>query len=450
MFYTKLLKKISPIVIAIIAFWSCDNTPKNPNFQKDAANTEYAYEALTALTTVIKHDLFPPMIASRIYGYAHVASYEALVAGGAPQYLSLSGQLKGLDALPKPEAGKEYCFPLASAVAYMKVGKKLTFSEDSMTNYAAAILAKFKAAGVPKDVFQRSVAFGDTIGGAVIKWSSKDNYAQMRSMPKYTVTPQNPSRWKPTAPGYDDALEPHWRKLRPYTLDSAAQFKPIPATPFDTVKSSKFYKEALEVYQSVLDSTPDRIATAWYWDDNPSALNNVGHVNFIRKKITPPGHWLHITMYATRQQKVDIFRTTEAFAQVAIAEFDAFISCWDEKYRSEVIRPETYISKYIQPEFTPIIVTPPFPEYTSGHSMASGAAASVLGTLLGKNLAFTDSTEVIFGIEPRSYKSFDEAAEQAAVSRFYAGIHYRPAVDEGLKQGRLIGEYVSEKIKTRK
>jgi PAP2 superfamily len=449
MIYRKLVKKISLIVVTIIGFWSCDNTPKNPNFQQDAAHTDYAYEALTALTTVIKHDLFPPMIASRIYGYAHVASYEALTAG-APQYLSLSGQLKGLENLPRPEADKEYCYPLASVAAYMKVGKKLTFSEDSMTNYAAAILAKFKAAGVPKDVFQRSVAFGDTIGGAIIKWSGKDNYLQMRSMPKYTVTPQNPTRWKPTAPGYDDALEPHWRKLRPYLLDSAAQFKPIPATPFDTVKSSKFYKEALEVYQSVQDSTPDRIATAWYWDDNPSALNNVGHVNFIRKKITPPGHWLHITMYATRQQKLDIFKATEAFAQVAIAEFDAFISCWDEKYRSEVIRPETYISKYIKPEFTPIIVTPPFPEYTSGHSVASGAAASVLTTLLGKNTAFTDSTEVIFGIEPRSYKSFDEAAEQAAVSRFYAGIHYRPAVDEGLKQGRLIGEYVSRKIKTRK
>jgi hypothetical protein len=456
MIYSKLLKKIGLIVITILGFWACDNTPKNPNFQQDAANPEYAYEALTALTTVIKHDLFPPMIASRIYGYAHVASYEALIAT-TPQsvalvdkYQSLAGQLKGLETLPKPEADKEYCYPLASVVAYMKVGKKLTFSEDSMTNYANALLAKFKAIGVPKDVFQRSVAFGDTIGGAIIKWSSKDNYLQMRSMPKYTVMQQNPSRWRPTAPGYDDALEPHWRKLRPFTLDSAAQFKPVPPTPFDTIKSSKFYKEALEVYQSVQDSTPNRIATAWYWDDNPSALNNVGHVNFIRKKITPPGHWLHITMYATRQQKLDIFRTTEAFVQVAIAEFDAFISCWDEKYRSEVIRPETYISKYIQPEFTPILVTPPFPEYTSGHSVASGSAATVLTTLLGKNVAFIDSTEVIFGIEPRSFKSFDEAAEQAAISRFYAGIHFRPAIEVGLKQGKLIGEYVSQKIKTRK
>jgi hypothetical protein len=443
------LKKAIIILIAIIGFWSCDDTPKNPNFQQDAANTAYSYEALTALTTVIKHDLFPPMIASRIYGYAHVASYEALMAA-TPQYLSLSGQLKGLENLPKPEANKEYCYPLASVVAYMKVGKKLTFSEDSMTNYATALLAKFKAAGVPKDVFKRSVAFGDTIGGAIIKWSSKDNYLQMRSMPKYTVTPQNPTRWKPTSPGYDDALEPHWRKLRPFTLDSAAQFKPIPPTPFDTVKSSKFYKEALEVYQSVQDSTPERIATAWYWDDNPSALNNVGHVNFIRKKITPPGHWLYITMYATRQQKLDIYKTTEAFVQVAIAEFDAFISCWDEKYRSEVIRPETYVSKYIKPDWTPILVTPPFPEYTSGHSMASGAAASVLTNLLGKNTGFIDSTEVIFGIEPRSFKSFEEAADQASVSRLYGGIHYRPAIAEGLKQGKLIGEYISQKIKTRK
>jgi PAP2 superfamily len=448
MTYKHYLKISLLIVTTLVSFWACDNTPKNPNFQQDAANPECLHQALTSLTTVIKHDLFAPMVASRIYGYAHIAGYEALI-GGSKEYKSLVGQLRGLDVLPKPEADKEYCYPLASVAAYMKVGKKLTFSEDSVDTYIRVAMAKFKAMGVPKGVFERSVAFGDTIGGAIIKWSSKDNYLQMRSMPKYTVKTQDPTRWRPTAPEYADALEPHWNKLRSLTLDSASQFRPIPPTPFDSSKSSKFYKEAYEVFKSVQDTTADKIATAWYWDDNPSALNNVGHVNFLRKKITPPGHWLCITMYAARQQKLDIYKTAEAYVQVAIAEFDAFISCWDEKYRSEVIRPESYISKYIKPEWTPIIVTPPFPEYTSGHSAASGAASVVLGSLLGKNTAFTDSTEVIFGIPPRSFKSFDEAAEQAAVSRLYAGIHYRPAISEGLKQGRLVGEYILKKVKTR-
>ncbi len=426
---------------------SCEK--KNPNFQKEAANSEFLHRSMLQLTSVIKHDLFPPMIASRIYAYTHVAAYEALNPN-TEGYLSLSGQLNGLGQMPKPEAGKEYCFPLASVKAYLKVGKKLIFSEDSVTAFEDKIFKEFKDIGIPKDVYERSLAYGDTIGSAIIMWSAKDNYAQTRSMPKYTVTPNNPARWRPTAPDYADALEPHWGKIRPLVMDSAAQFKPAPATPFDSSKTSRFYKEAHEVYQTVADSTPERIAIGQYWDDSPASTSNAGHVNFVIKKVTPPGHWLHVAMYASRQQKKNIYEVAEIYAKLAISEFDASISCWNEKFRSEVIRPETYISKYIAPDWIPIIVTPPFPEYPSGHSVFSGAAATTLNALLGQNIAFTDSTELQFGMMPRTFKSFDEAAQQAAVSRMYAGIHYRPACDNGIKQGIDVGNYVLQKVKTRK
>jgi hypothetical protein len=340
--------------------------------------------------------------------------------------------------------------PLAAVKAYMKVGKQLTFSGDSMDVEIAKIMSNFKKMGIPKAVFERSIALGDTIGGTVLKWASKDNYAQMRSMPKYTIKQNDPTTWRPTTPTYDDALEPNWNKIRPLTLDSAAQFKPVRPTTFDSAKTSKFYKEAYEVYKTVADSTTERIATAWYWDDNPVATTNSGHFSVVRKKITPPGHWLWITMYTSRQQNKNIFEASEAYLKVAVGLFDVIVSCWDEKYRSEVVRPETYIGQYISPQWMPIIVTPPFPEYTSGHACISGASAVVLSDVFGAQTAFTDSTEVQFGLPPRSFKSYNEAAAQAAISRMYAGIHYRPACDVGLAQGQAVGKYVLSKIKTRK
>ena len=443
-----LIKNLLLAFMAIGLITSCNLfEKKNPNFQQEAANPEFMHRSLLVLTSTIKHDLFPPMIASRIYAYAHIAAYEALIAG-TPQYQSLAGQLKGLTTLPKPEAGKEYCYPVVSVKAYLKMGQKLIFSEDSIENFTNKILKEFKDIGIPKDVFDRSVALGDTIGSAIILWSVKDNYAQTRSMPKYTVRTTDPTRWRPTAPDYADAAEPHWAKIRTMVMDSAAQFKPIPPTRFDSTKNSKFYKEAYEVYKSVIDSTPERIAVARYWDDNPSSTQNAGHVNFVIKKVTPPGHWLQIGMYVARQQKKDIFQVADMYVRLSIAMFDGVISCWEEKYRSEVIRPESYINKYIYDNWVPIIVTPPFPEHTSGHSVFSGAAAQTLTTFFGDNIPFSDSTEVQFGMPVRSFKSFNQAADQAAISRMYGGIHYRPAIEVGAKQGHEVGAFVFGKIVT--
>lgn len=435
---------------AILLFSSCENEGKiNPNFQQEAANPEFLHQSMMGLTKVIKHDLFPPMIAARIYTYSQIAAYESLNAQ-TPQYQSLAGQLKDLPQMPHIEADKEYCLPLAAIQAYFRVGKQLTFSGDSADVEKAKVMNQFKAIGIPKSVFERSLALGDTVAGTVLKWATKDNYAQTRSMPKYSIKQQNPGTWRPTTPDYADALEPHWNEIRPLILDSAAQFKPVRPTPFDTVKSSKFYKEAFEVYKSVADSTPERIATAWYWDDNPVAVFSAGHFMMTRKKLTPASHWMWITMYSCRQQHKSVLESSEAYLKVAVGLFDVFISCWDEKYRSEMIRPETYIGQYIAPNWSPILVTPPFPEYTSGHSCASGASSTILSDVFSAQTSFVDSSELQFGLSPRTFKSFNDAALQAAMSRFYAGIHYRPACDVGLTQGQNVGKYVLTKVKTRK
>ncbi len=429
--------------------WSPGCKQYNKDYQKQAASAEFVHAGIRRLTDIIRHDIFAPPISSRIYAYSSVAAYEALVPG-YPEYRSLAGQLNGLKPCPQPEAGKEYCYPLASANALLIVGKTLVFSEENMEELKEEILEDFKKMNMPPEVYERSMAYGEAVAKHILAWSKTDNYAQTRSAPKFTIDPKNPARWRPTPPMYADGLEPHWCDIRPWVLDSAAQFKCEPAIPFSFEKGSEFYNAANEVYETGKNLTEEQIATAWYWDDNPFALEVSGHFSYARKKISPGGHWMNIAGYAARKGNLDIMQATELYAKVACAMADAFISCWTEKYRSTVIRPESFINQYIDPEWKPLIQTPPFPEHTSGHATVSAAAAMVMTSLVGDNVAFTDSTEVEFGMPPRSFPSFLAAADEAAKSRMLGGIHYAHGNQAGNKNGRELGRYVVEHVQTKK
>jgi hypothetical protein len=256
--------------------------------------------------------------------------------------------------------------------------------------------------------------------------------------------------WKPTPPAYMKGVEPHWNEIRPFILDSAQQFKPAKAVDFSLKPDSYFYKLAVAVREAGLHLTPEQTTIANYWDDNPFKVNTNGHTMFATKKISPGGHWINITGIVCRKVNADYVRTSEAYACMAVVIADSFINCWDEKYKSKVIRPETYINQYIDQNWMPLLQTPPFPEYTSGHSVVSNASAIVLGKLFGSNLAFTDSTEVEFSIPARQFKSFKAAADEAAMSRFYGGIHYMPSIVNGVDEGVRIGEFALTKLKTRR
>jgi hypothetical protein len=179
-------------------------------------------------------------------------------------------------------------------------------------------------------------------------------------------------------------------------------------------------------------------------------MNVKGHVMFATKKISPGGHWMNITHVACLKNKSSLVESMEAYSRVAISLVDGFIACWDEKYRSRLIRPETYINQYIDENWVPLLQTPPFPEYTSGHSVISSASAVALTSLFGDNYSFSDSTEIEFGLTARKFTSFVQASEEAAISRMYGGIHYRPACQNGLVQGSTLGNFIVQKIKTRK
>ena len=443
-------KRFFGLFLAAVAgtLGACSVSIPNEDYRPKVQDADFLHRSVKQVTDVIVHDIFSPPVASRIYVYMSVAGYEAAIHDN-PQYISLAGQLKGLEAVPKPDPGMEYCYPLASVEAMLTVGKALVFSEDKMDAFYQRIMEDFHDAGVPEEVFERSTAYGRDVAQHILAWAGQDNYKQSRSFPKYSIE-DDPSTWKPTPPAYMDAIEPHWAKIRTFVIDSCAQFRPKGPTAFSTDKNSTFYKEAYEVYTVGKNLSEEQRQIASFWDCNPFVMNVKGHVMFATKKISPGGHWMNITHVACKKTDADLVRSAEAYAMVSIALMDGFISCWDEKYRSRLIRPETYINEFIDEDWVPLLQTPPFPEYTSGHSVISAASAVTLTKLFGDNFAFLDSTEVEFGLTARSFDSFTEASEEAAVSRLYGGIHYRPAIDDGIVEGRALGNYVIERIKTRR
>ena len=447
-FMNRMASKFGFLLLLWSVISACSVSVSNEDYRPKVNNPDFLHRSVKHVTDVMVHDIFSPPVASRIYVYMSVAGYEAAIHDN-PGYISLAGQLKDLKPVPAPEEGVQYCFPLASVEAMLTVGKALVFSEDKMDTFHDTMMEEFRDAGVPDDVFDRSTAYGKKVAAHILEWSAGDNYKQSRSFPKYSIE-NDPSTWKPTPPAYMDAIEPHWAKIRTFAIDSCAQFKPAGPTAFSTDKNSTFFKEAYEVYSVGTNLTDEQREIASFWDCNPFVMNVKGHVMFATKKISPGGHWMNITHVACKKANADVVRSMEAYALVSVALMDGFISCWDEKYRSRLVRPETYINEHIDEDWVPLLQTPPFPEYTSGHSVVSTASAVTLTSLFGENFAFLDSTEVEFGLPARSFTSFMQASEEAAVSRLYGGIHYRPAIDHGIVEGRDLGNYVIETIKTRK
>lgn len=432
--------------LILAAFAGCGKDAAS--YEKSAANPTRYHRAVRQVTDIIVHDIFAPTVCSRIYAYTTISGFEAIRHKDSTLQ-TLAGQLNGLTPVPAPEAGKTYCYPLAGIHALLLTGKALTFSEDKMEEYIQKNIEEFKTAGVPDDVVERSVAYGKAVSDHILDWSKKDNYKETRSFPKYSIT-KDPAKWRPTPPQYADALEPHWKLIRHMVLDSANQFRPIPPTPFTASKSGAFFNLAQEVYHILDSNKEERTAIAAHWDDNPFANKVSGHVTIAVKKINPGGHWLNLAGNMSHEKNLDINKCAEVYMLTSIALFDGFISCWDAKYHYQYIRPETAINTQIDEDWRPFIETPPFPEYTSGHSVISAASAEVMTALIGDNISFTDSTEVAFGLPPRKLNSFREAAIEASYSRLYGGIHFREALERGNEQGRKVGQLVLSKIKTRK
>lgn len=437
--------KLSIAMTAVIACVSCNTG----DYNKIISDPFLYSKTVKKLNDIVLENNFPPMIASRNYVYANIAAYECIVSGDST-YHTLSGQISHMPPMPKPEAGQDINFQFAALLALTKVGNAVTFPEGSMMEYYDNLIQKAEDAGMPDEVLENSAAFADKVFAAVMDWSKKDNYAQTRSASKYTVTDED-GRWVPTPPSYTSALESHWMEIRPLVIDSAAQCRIAPPPKFmlkDT--TSVFYKAVMEVKNTIENLNDEQKHIADFWDDNPFKMNVSGHVMFATKKFSPGGHWMNIVGIAAEKANADFNTTVYAYAKTSIALFDAFITCWEEKYRSNLVRPETVINKYIDPEWRPYIQTPPFPSYVSGHSVISAAAAEVMTEIFGDNFSYKDTSEIEFGIPHRSFTSFRQAALEASWSRLYGGIHYRFDLEEGNKQGIMLGKLVVDRLRMKR
>jgi len=419
------------------------------NVEPIVITSDNFHQSVDEVVEVMVHDIFSPPVASRVFVYPNIAAYE-IIAQNNPEYNSLAGQIEHLESIPEADTTKNINYQLAALVAHIDMSKKLIFSEARIEHFRDSLYQVWESKN--NSEFEDSKEFGLQVSDFISKWMNKDNYAQTRTMSKFTVDTDDEERWQPTPPAYMDGLEPHWSKTRSFVIDSAAQFKPVPPPEFSMDENSDFYKELREVYETSnriteIGDESEEVQIAQFWDCNPYVSVTRGHLMFATKKITPGAHWIGITKIACRKDNADFDKTIFAYTKTSIAIADAFISCWDEKYRSNLVRPETLINNYFDDEWKPILQTPPFPEYTSGHSVVSGASAIVLTQIFGDNFSFLDDTETRYGLPIRSFTSFNQAAAEAAISRMYGGIHYRAAVEVGIGQGKKVGNLVVDKLK---
>jgi hypothetical protein len=396
------------------------------------------------LTQVIIYDVFTPPVASRIYVYSSIAAYEAL-RFSKPNTTSIAEKLNGFSKMPQPDPAKKYDFNLAATEAFFKVTRNVkVFSVDSLTGYENNIHENFKQ-HLDETTYQNSISFGDTIAAVVLARAKNDGYFKSRGKPKHLGS-EEPGKWRPTPPDYADGVEWCWNTMQPMILDSASQFKPSPPPPYDPKPSSVFYGMMKEVYDINKNLTDEQKTIARYWDDNPFVIEHTGHMMFGNKKITPGGHWMGIAAQIIEQEKADPLKAAQTFAITSIALYDGFISCWDEKYRSNYVRPVTVIRELMDKSWMSFLQTPPFPEYTSGHSTITASAATVLTKLYRDNLSFTDSSDYHYIGMKRDFKSLHEAAAECSISRVYGGIHYVLSVNTGAEAGKKVGGLVVKKL----
>ena len=394
------------------------------------------------LTDVMVHDVTSPPLAARFFAYAYLAGYE-VVAQNDSTCRPMSGVLTGYPVIRKPVGLTQYSTELSAVLAMLATAKKMQPSGVSLQPYEDRLLDSCRTLGFSDAVIEQSAQYALAISRQLLAYAKTDRYNRISNYPRYTPTAGG-GHWYPTPPGFFAPVEPYFNTIRSFTLDTCTQFRPKVPVPFSTAKNSAFYALMRRNYDEKLTEPKKQIAA--FWDCNPFALEDNGHLLVGVKKISPGAHWLGITGIACQVARVRFAEAMTIHTAVAVGLMDAFICCWDEKYRSNRIRPETAIRAQLDPTWKPFLQTPPFPEYVSGHSTISAASSVILSHYFGNQFTYTDSVENRFGLPSRSYHSFAEAATEAAQSRFYGGIHFADAVTNGLEQGHNVGNWVLMKL----
>jgi hypothetical protein len=385
----------------------------------------------------VEADAISAPAGSRLYAYAGITAYQSVLPG-VPEGISMSGQVAGMPDMPLIDSTLVYDWPSSANGALSTMIAGLFPDKSTDTQQAIKSLRadqqKARESVVKPDVVKRSMDYGDEVAKTLLDWMAQDNFAETRGK-AYEIPTGNPSLWVPTAPGMKP-VEPYWGTIRPFGLYSADACAVKHNMTFSEDPKSAFYAQALEVKTTGDKLTPEQKDIARFWVDTPGQTG------------TPAGHWVLVENQMTAFLGLKLDRSAMMYGLVGISLGDSFISAWSLKYQINLLRPVTYINKYIDPNWKPFIASPGFPEYPSGHSVVSSAAAEVLTGMFGV-VAFTDRSGNKHNLKERSFTSFEAAANEAAISRLYGGIHYREAIENGLRQGRCIGQNVLQYVSLR-
>lgn len=416
------------------------------NAQKKAAQWQDSIQpAVFSLTMVMMHDVVNPPAASRYYAYCTMAAYE-IIAQHDSSVTPMSSFIRYYKPMQIEVPATEYNYQVAAVYSILEMGKRMLPSGYMLQSRQDHFLQQLKKKKYKASVIAQSVKVAEQAAAHIVAFSQGDSYNKLSTHRRYRPT-KDSADWFPTPPSYMEAVEPHWRTIRTMVIDSSNQFIPHPLVPFSVDSTSDFFKLAMEVYNVSNEHNEEHELVAGYWDCNPFVVATSGHMMLGFKKISPGGHWMNIAGIAAKTAGLDFNKSLTTQMLTAITLMDAFISCWDEKYRSNRIRPETFINRHIDIKWQPLLQTPPFPEYTSGHSVISSASAEVLSYLLGESFEFTDNTELMFELPERKFKSFKAAAEEAGISRLYGGIHFRDSIEYGQIEGAKIGNKIISVIR---
>jgi hypothetical protein len=426
-----MLSRLFLIVHALLTLTACAQppAPAAPPAEAHSADVPLSWMALQLRLTRTTPGI-SSIGHSRLFACVGVALYEAVVPG-MTGYRSLGGQLNGLPELPNPQPGAGYHWP-ASANAALSAAFRAVYPNTPPDNRRAidsletAYEQGFRKITSAEEI-DRSVAFGRAVAQAVVAWAKTDG---ADNATPYTP-PTGPGLWEPAPPAFGKAVEPNWGKNRPFVAANAA-VDPGPPIPFSTDPGSPFYAAVKEIYDVSLTRTAEQTAIADFWNDLPDGKN-----------YTSTGHWVSILAQVLRRENATLAIAAEAYAKVSMAFSDACVSSWKSKYKYNVMRPVTAVRQVLgHRDWLSHIPTPAHPEYSAAHATLSAAAATALANVFGENYAFTDHSYDHLGMKPRSYASFMDAAREAAVSRVYGGIHYRPSGEAGLHQGQEVGRNV--------
>jgi hypothetical protein len=375
-----------------------------------------------------------PILLNRAWGYIGIGLYES-VRPGIKNSVSLSQKLYQMPPMPAKENNNGYSWEVSANAAMAKLIRSfypaaiVSANQQRIDSLEAAYNNSLRP-GVESAVFSRSQAFGHAIADAVIVWSQTDNSNLTNTG---YVPPVFPGAWEPTPPAFANGLCPYFGNTRPFLQQHLQVVAPPFVHAYSEEPGSDFYKMEKAMYDLSQSLTQEQKDIAMYWNDVGVGIG-----------YTPPGHSVAILTQILKQKNVDLGKAAVAYAKTGIALNDASIAGFKSKYKYNVLRPVTYIKKVIDPSWSPLIGTPPHPEYPAAHAFLTQAFMETMTGIFGKTFSFTDNTYGTKYGGPRTFPSFNAAAEECGLSRSYGGIHRPPSIEAGLQLGKHIGQGVND------